>query len=101
MLDFVGFSACLCYGHCFFHLLPRTLHFGGCFLCCSTCRVFDDGRPGAGWKVTSSHVPTVLGRNGKGWKGMEWRAMKANVESLGQNAQVPCHDNDDLWTFFH
>lgn len=73
----------------FFHLLPRTLHFGGRFLCCSACMVvFNDGPPGAGWKVTSSHIPMILGRNGRGWKGMEPRAMQANVESLGSKCTV-------------
>lgn len=50
----------------FFHVLPRTLHFGGRFLCCSARMVFGDGPPGAGWKVTSSHIPWSW--EGRGWK---------------------------------
>ena len=61
---------------------------------------FNDGPPGAGWKVTSSHIPMILGRNGRGWKGMEPRAMKANVESLGSKCTGAMMPSSQRWHGF-
>lgn len=103
MLDFVGFSACLCYGHCFFSCAPKDASFWrplsvlqcphGVRWWTARCWMESDVLP----------HPMILGRKGMkaanaGWNRVPWKRM---LSLWGRNAQVPwCHHDDEM-TCFH